>query len=82
MVSRAVAMAVMTEAKTVDVEKEGHTLHSTVTCVVSGGAVSGGGGAVVSGGGGVVVYGGGGVVVSGRRGVVMMASCRQVALSP
>ena len=70
MVSRAVAMTVMTEARTVDVEQEGHTLHSwtTVSC-----AVSGGGGAVVSGGGGVVI--------SGRRGVAMMASCRQVALS-
>ena len=67
MVSRAVAMAMMTEAKTVDVEKEGYTLHSTVTCVVSDGAVSVGGGVVVSGGGGVVV--------SGHRGVVMMASC-------
>ena len=63
MASRAVAMAVMTEARTVDVEQEGHTLHSwtTVSCVVSGGAVSGGGGA-----------GGGGVVLSGRRGVAMM----------
>ena len=78
--SRAVAMAVMTEARTVDVEQEGHTLHSWTT-VVSGGAVSGGRGVVVSGGRGVVVSGGGGVVVSCSRGVVMMASCRQVALS-
>ena len=85
-------MAVMTEVRTVEVEQEGHILHSwtTVTCVVSGEAVSGGGGVVVSGGGGVVVSGGGGVVVSGGGdvvvsgggGVVLMASCPQVALSP
>ena len=63
MTSRAVVMTVMTEVRTADVKQERHTLHSTVSCVVSGVGVSGGGGVVVSGVGGVVVSGGGGVVV-------------------
>ena len=72
MASRAVAMAVMTEARTVDVEQEGHTLHSTpISWVVSGVVVSDGEGAVVSGGGGVVVSDGEGAVVSGGGGVVV-----------
>ena len=74
MASRAVAMAVMTEARTVDVKQEGlvsFAISSLVSSIV-----------IVSGGGEVVVSGGGSVVVSGGGRAVMMVSGGQSEPSP
>ena len=71
MVSRAVAMAVMTEARTVDVKQEGLVSLAISSLVFSKVIVSGGEEVVVSGDGSVVVSGGGEVVVSGGGSVVV-----------
>ena len=86
--SRAVMMAVMTEARTTELEQEGHasltisdvrqTSHCVVVGVLSCEVGDGGDVSVFASDGGDVVAGGG--VVVGGRGGVMMVSCGHAEL--